>query len=124
MPTSTRRAPATRSCYGTGLLATAVKRSDPLAIGSGGDLEATYRAGVDHDNYDPDETFTDRLTVTTGTRPVEVIWAPSETDEPIPFARLRAEPTTRYTVEALELLEEERARGQVQGHAPDETDAY
>ena len=47
-----------------------------------------------------------------------------ETDEPIPFARLRAEPTTRYTVEALELLEEERARGQVQGHAPDETDAY
>lgn len=31
---------------GTGLLATAVKRSDPLAIGSGGDLEATYRAGI------------------------------------------------------------------------------
>lgn len=47
-----------------------------------------------------------------------------ETDEPIPFARLRAEPTTRYTVEALELLEEERARGQVNEHAFDETDAY
>ncbi|MEM9458330.1 MAG: TraR/DksA C4-type zinc finger protein [Myxococcota bacterium] len=47
-----------------------------------------------------------------------------ETDEPIPFARLRAQPTTRYTVEALELLEEERARGQVNEHAFDETDAY
>lgn len=47
-----------------------------------------------------------------------------ETDEPISFARLRAQPTTRYTVEALEMLEEERARGQVKGHAPDETDAY
>lgn len=47
-----------------------------------------------------------------------------ETDEPIPWARLQAQPTTRYTVEALELLEEERARGEVQGHAADETDAY
>ncbi|MCA9712379.1 MAG: TraR/DksA C4-type zinc finger protein, partial [Myxococcales bacterium] len=47
-----------------------------------------------------------------------------ETDEPIPFARLHAEPTTRYTVEALELLEQEHAREQAQGHAPDETDAY
>lgn len=47
-----------------------------------------------------------------------------ETDEPISFARLRAEPTTRYTVEALELLEDERSRGQTRDHAPDETDAY
>ena len=31
---------------GTGLLATGLKRSDPLAIGSGGDLEACYRAAV------------------------------------------------------------------------------
>jgi len=36
-----------------------------------------------------------------------------ETGEPIPFARLQAEPTTRYTVEAMELLEEERARERV-----------
>jgi len=47
-----------------------------------------------------------------------------ETDEPIPFARLRAEPTTRYTVEALELLEEEGARRDVNEHGPNETDAY
>lgn len=47
-----------------------------------------------------------------------------ETDEEIPFARLRAEPTTRYTVEALELLEDERARAGVMGQAPGETDAY
>jgi DnaK suppressor protein len=33
-----------------------------------------------------------------------------ETGDPIPFARLKARPTTRYTVEALELLEEERER--------------
>jgi DnaK suppressor protein len=33
-----------------------------------------------------------------------------ETGEPIPFERLRLEPTTRYTVEALELLEDESAR--------------
>ena len=33
-----------------------------------------------------------------------------ETDEPIPFARLELQPTTRYTVEALELLEDEDAR--------------
>ncbi|HET6585401.1 MAG TPA: TraR/DksA C4-type zinc finger protein, partial [Nannocystaceae bacterium] len=36
-----------------------------------------------------------------------------ETGEPIPFERLRSEPTTRYTVEALELLERERARQRV-----------
>jgi RNA polymerase-binding protein DksA len=33
-----------------------------------------------------------------------------ETGDPIPFARLRSEPTTRYTVEALEQLEQERKR--------------
>lgn len=47
-----------------------------------------------------------------------------ETDEPIPFARLDAEPTTRYTIEALEMLEDERARGDVSRHGRDETDAY
>jgi DnaK suppressor protein len=41
-----------------------------------------------------------------------------ETGEEIPFARLRAEPTTRYTVEALEMLEEERDRARLLG--PDE----
>jgi len=33
-----------------------------------------------------------------------------ETGEPIPFRRLQVEPTTRYTVEALELLETEGVR--------------
>lgn len=33
-----------------------------------------------------------------------------ETGDPIPFARLQSEPTTRYTVEALEILEQERKR--------------
>jgi DnaK suppressor protein len=47
-----------------------------------------------------------------------------ETDEEIPFARLQAEPTTRYTVEALEMLEDDRARAGVLGRAPGETDAY
>lgn len=46
-----------------------------------------------------------------------------ETGEPIPFKRLLAEPTTRYTVEALELLEEERARADVIGTSP-ESEAY
>ena len=36
-----------------------------------------------------------------------------ETGEDIPFGRLKLEPTTRYTVEALELLESERARQRV-----------
>lgn len=36
-----------------------------------------------------------------------------ETGEPIPFGRLKLEPTTRYTVEALELLEDENARDDV-----------
>jgi len=47
-----------------------------------------------------------------------------ETGDEIPFARLRAEPTTRYTVEAQELVEDEQAREQVTGRAPGETDAY
>ena len=47
-----------------------------------------------------------------------------ETDEPIPFPRLRAEPTTRYTVAALELLEDERARGEAVARGPDDGEAY
>lgn len=47
-----------------------------------------------------------------------------ETDEEIPFARLRAEPTTRYTVEALEMLEDEHTRKGIRGKATNETDAY
>ena len=47
-----------------------------------------------------------------------------ETGDEIPFARLRAEPTTRFTVEAQEQLEQEQAREEVTGVAPGETDAY
>lgn len=47
-----------------------------------------------------------------------------ETGDEIPFARLQAEPTTRYTVEAQEQVERERAREEVTGLAPGETDAY
>lgn len=47
-----------------------------------------------------------------------------ETGDEIPFARLRAEPTTRYTVEAQEQVEDEQAREEVTGIAPGETDAY
>lgn len=43
-----------------------------------------------------------------------------ETDEPIPFARLKLEPTARYTVEALELLEDERRRNGIVGTSNDE----
>jgi len=43
-----------------------------------------------------------------------------ETDEPIPFARLMLEPTTRYTVEAQELLELEERRTGSRG----ESEAY
>lgn len=44
-----------------------------------------------------------------------------ETDEPIPFARLELQPTTRYTVEALELLEDEDARAKtIARETPDE----
>jgi DnaK suppressor protein len=47
-----------------------------------------------------------------------------ETGDEISFARLRAEPTSRHTVEAQELMEADRAREQVTGIAPGETDAY
>lgn len=47
-----------------------------------------------------------------------------ETDEPIPFARLKLEPTARYTVEALELLEEERRRDRVNGNESEEEQPY
>ncbi len=46
-----------------------------------------------------------------------------ETGDPIPFARLQSEPTTRYTVEALELLEQERKREKAVS-ADAEDDAY
>jgi DnaK suppressor protein len=47
-----------------------------------------------------------------------------ETGEEIPFARLRAEPTTRHTVEAQELFEQDQARQGITGRAPDEREAY
>jgi DnaK suppressor protein len=47
-----------------------------------------------------------------------------ETGEPIPFARLKSEPTTRYTVEALEMLEEERRRERVVSSSDDGTSGY
>ncbi len=47
-----------------------------------------------------------------------------EMGEPIPLARLRAEPTTRHTVEALEILEEERARERTLGRDDEEPDPY
>jgi len=47
-----------------------------------------------------------------------------ETGDEIPFARLRAEPTTRYTVEAQEMLEADQAREEITGRPPDERDAY
>ncbi len=46
-----------------------------------------------------------------------------ETGESIPFARLVAQPTTRYTVEALEILEDERRRAARIGDDTD-TDVY
>lgn len=45
-----------------------------------------------------------------------------ETGEDIPFGRLRLEPTTRYTVEALELLESERARERLTGDSSADED--
>ncbi|MBK6921020.1 MAG: TraR/DksA family transcriptional regulator [Deltaproteobacteria bacterium] len=45
-----------------------------------------------------------------------------ETGEPIPFARLRSEPTTRYTVEALEDLEREQARDRTSSGGDDDDD--
>jgi DnaK suppressor protein len=48
-----------------------------------------------------------------------------ETGEPIPWARLRAEPTTRFTVEALELLEDEDDRHHRSSSTePDDGTAY
>lgn len=47
-----------------------------------------------------------------------------ETDEPIPFARLDAEPTTRFTVEALELLEDEQGRQAAVARGVDDGEAY
>lgn len=47
-----------------------------------------------------------------------------ETDEEIPFARLRAEPTTRYTLEAQEQLEKQQGRDEVSGHPPEDSAAY
>ena len=44
-----------------------------------------------------------------------------ETGDPIPFPRLQAEPTTRYTVEALELLEDEQARERTRSHSTDDS---
>ncbi len=42
-----------------------------------------------------------------------------ESGEAIPFDRLVAEPTTRYTVEAQELVEAEALRDKAIGHDPD-----
>ena len=42
---------------------------------------ADYLADVEGDNHDPTETFSDRLQVVGGSRPVELHWAPSETDD-------------------------------------------
>jgi RNA polymerase-binding transcription factor DksA len=47
-----------------------------------------------------------------------------ETGDPIPFGRLLAEPTTRYTVEALESLEREAQRDRVRGSDPGDDKAY
>lgn len=47
-----------------------------------------------------------------------------ETGDPIPFGRLLAEPTTRYTVEALESVEREQQRDRVRGDEPDDDKAY
>lgn len=44
-----------------------------------------------------------------------------ETGEPIPVGRLNLQPATRYTVEALELLEAENARAKLTGD--DDSDA-
>lgn len=44
-----------------------------------------------------------------------------ESGDPIPFARLRAEPTTRYTVEAQELLESEESRERAVRRDPNDT---
>ena len=40
-----------------------------------------YRVDVENDNHDPRETFRETMTVTQGARPIELFWAPSETDD-------------------------------------------
>lgn len=45
-----------------------------------------------------------------------------ETGDEIPFARLLLEPTTRYTVEALQVLEDERKRAAIAGEEADDGD--
>jgi DnaK suppressor protein len=47
-----------------------------------------------------------------------------ETGEAIPFARLKLEPTTRYTVEAQELLEDERKRERLAGNEGEDEQPY
>lgn len=44
-----------------------------------------------------------------------------ESGDPIPFGRLRAEPTTRYTVEAQELVEAEASREKAVRRDPNDT---
>lgn len=44
-----------------------------------------------------------------------------ESGDPIPFARLQAEPTSRYTVEAQELVEAERSRAKAVARDPNDT---
>lgn len=44
-----------------------------------------------------------------------------ESGDPIPFARLRAEPTSRYTVEAQEIVESEAARAKTVARDPNDT---
>ena len=47
-----------------------------------------------------------------------------ETDEPIPYARLESLPTTRYTVEALELLEDDEDRDRLVRRDDGTNDVY
>jgi alkyl sulfatase BDS1-like metallo-beta-lactamase superfamily hydrolase len=42
---------------------------------------ADYLSDVEGDNHDPSETFSDQMVVVGGSRPVELHWAPSETDD-------------------------------------------
>ena len=44
-----------------------------------------------------------------------------ESGDPIPFGRLLAEPTSRYTVEAQELLESEDTRAKAVRRDPNDT---
>ena len=42
---------------------------------------ADYVSDVANDNHDPAETFSERMSVVQGARPVELLWSPSETDD-------------------------------------------